>query len=140
MEKTERNNRIVAPKQHGMSISAIACKVGLGITAIGHILRVRGDACHEFSIPEGTSLRAARAVVNAMGHGPTSEVAEDIASRLRNFLRSGSVRSQGLKEADAWLEWVKAKKPAQRPPWEGYLELTSDEICTMSVFLCRTAS
>lgn len=106
MEKIERNNRIVALKRQGMSIPAIAARIGLSTSTVRYIIETQEDRFHRFPIPEGISLRAARAVLNAIGHWPTPQDAKQIASRRRDLLRSGSVRSKDLKEVDAWLAWV----------------------------------
>ncbi|HEV7245677.1 MAG TPA: hypothetical protein VGN93_01655 [Shinella sp.] len=89
-----------------MSIPAIAAEIGLSTSAVRNVIETQEDRFHEFPIPEGISLRAARAVLNAIGHWPNAEEAEKIALRRRDLLRSGCVRSKDLKEVDAWLAWV----------------------------------
>lgn len=73
MEKIDRNNRIIALKRQGISVPAISAEVRLSASAIRYILEKQEDQFHEFPIPGGNSLRAARAVSNAISLWPTQE-------------------------------------------------------------------
>lgn len=109
MEKIARNNRIVALKRDGVSVSDIAAEMGVSESGVRYVLRTQDRYPFEVEIPEGISLRVAWAIQNTIGLWPTPENAEEIGSRRIDLLRSSIVRRQDRDEIDAWLEWVKPK-------------------------------
>lgn len=120
MEIIDRNNKIAALRREGLSPPAIARAVGMSATGVRYVLNTHKDINSKLPIPQGISLRAARALWLSIGRWPVAEEAEEIAKSRPGLLRT-IMRRQDIAELDRWLEslgmvvdWEAAQDPNRR--------------------------
>lgn len=103
MDAQARNTKIFAMRRQGAKFNEIAATFDMSSGRVSAICKQIAAIAKERPIPDGLSLRTAKAIEGAFGVWPSDETANEIAGRRDEWLRAHGIGRKQYLEIEAWL-------------------------------------
>lgn len=103
MDLQIRNRKIYEMRLKGVKLKEIGEAFDMSAGRAGIICREMAALAKERPVPDGLSLKTAKAIEWAFGIWPSAETAEEIADRKDEWLRAHGIGRKQYLEIEAWV-------------------------------------
>lgn len=103
MDLQARNRKIYEMRQQGAKLSDIGAAFDMSAGRAGVVCREMAALAKERPVPDGLSIKTAKAIEWAFGIWPSADTVEEIADRKDEWLRAHGIGRKQYLEIQAWV-------------------------------------